>query len=342
MGWTNPWVLGSMIGGIALLVVFCLVETRVADPMFELSLFRIRAFSMGNLAGLTASMGRGGMQFMLIIWLQGIWLPLHGYSYESTPLWAGIYLLPLTIGFLVAGPLSGWLSDRYGARLFAVAGLLVTAAAFVGLVLLPVDFDYRVFAVLLVVTGLGSGLFSSPNASLIMNSVPARQRGVASGMRMTAMNMGQALSIGVFFSLMVIGLAASLPGTLSAGLQAHGVPVATADQVGAIPPVGVLFAAFLGYNPIGSLLGPSGVLASLPHTDAATLTGTQFFPDLISAPFHDGLALAFGIGALLMVLGAVASWCGRPVAASGPAGGESLGVEPDHDRVVAASITTES
>jgi MFS family permease len=342
MGWTNPWVLGSMIGGIALLVVFCLVETRVADPMFELSLFRIRAFSMGNLAGLTASMGRGGMQFMLIIWLQGIWLPLHGYSYESTPLWAGIYLLPLTIGFLVAGPLSGWLSDRYGARLFAVAGLLVTAAAFVGLVLLPVDFDYRVFAVLLVVTGLGSGLFSSPNASLIMNSVPARQRGVASGMRMTAMNMGQALSIGVFFSLMVIGLAASLPGTLSAGLQAHGVPVATADQVGAIPPVGVLFAAFLGYNPIGSLLGPSGVLASLPHTDAATLTGTQFFPDLISAPFHDGLALAFGIGALLMVLGAVASWFGRPVAASGPAAGESLGEEPDHDRVVAASITTES
>src|SRR5512135_812146 len=142
MGWTNTWVLAGLLGGTAVLAVFCWVETRVTDPTFDMQLFRVRAFSAGNLAGWLASVSRGGLQFMLIIWLQGIWLPLHGFPFESTPLWAGIYLLPLTIAFLLAGPISGYLSDHYGARGFATVGLLVVAASFLGLLLVPTDFPY--------------------------------------------------------------------------------------------------------------------------------------------------------------------------------------------------------
>src|SRR2546421_5845612 len=235
-GWTNPWVLAGMIGGVALLVGFCGIEARGAEPMVLLGLFRDRTFAYGNLAGLLTSISRGGMQFMLIIWLQGIWLPLHGYDYAATPLWAGIYLLPLTVGFLVAGPVSGWLSDRFGARPFAVGGALVVAASFVGLVLLPVDFPYWVFAALVALSGIGSGLFSSPNASAVMGSVPAGQRGAAAGIRGTFFNAGSALSIGIFFSLMIVGLAASLPPTLTAGLEQQGGPADVATRVGALPP----------------------------------------------------------------------------------------------------------
>jgi MFS family permease len=306
-GWTNPWVLAGLIGGVALLLAFCVIETRVAEPMFHLGLFRDRTFAYGNLAGLLTSISRGGMQFMLIIWLQGIWLPLHGYDYAQTPLWAGIYLLPLTVGFLVAGPLSGWLSDHFGPRPFAVGGALVIAASFVGLVLLPVDFPYWVFALLIAVNGIGSGLFSSPNTSAVMGAVPAGQRGAAAGMRGTFFNSGSALSIGIFFSLMVVGLAASLPHTLTTGLEQQGVPADVATRIGGLPPVGSLFAAFLGYNPLASLLGPSGVLAHLPAANAATLTGKQFFPHLISGPFHQGLVVVFLAAAAMSLVAAVAS-----------------------------------
>ena len=258
-----------MIGGVALLIAFVFIEKRAEHPMVPIDLFRIRAFSMGNLAGLMASVGRGGLQFMLIIWLQGIWLPLHGYDYESTPLWAGIYMLPLTVGFLVAGPASGWLSDRFGARLFATGGLLVVAASFVGLLVIPVDFSYWLFALILLVNGIGSGLFTAPNTSAIMNSVPAHERGAASGIRGTVFNSGTALSIGVFFSLMIVGLAGVLPETLTKGLSAQGVPGKVAEQIGNLPPVGSLFASFLGYNPIGSLLEPSGALSTCRRTTRA-------------------------------------------------------------------------
>jgi MFS family permease len=306
-GWTNPWVLGGVFGGIALLVAFCVVEHRSADPMFHLDLFRNRAFAAGNAAGLLAAIGRGGLQFMLIIWLQGIWLPLHGYDYASTPLWSGIYLLPLTIGFLIAGPISGVLSDRFGARAFATGGLLLTAASFVGLMLLPTDFVYWQFVALTALNGIGSGLFSAPNTAAIMNAVPTAQRGAASGMRATFLNSGTSLSIGIFFSLMVVGLASSLPGTLNAGLTQQGVPGPVAAQVAGLPPVGSLFAAFLGFNPVARLLGPSGTLDALPRANADTLTGTQFFPHLISGPFHDGLIVVFGAAAAMMVLGALFS-----------------------------------
>jgi MFS family permease len=307
MGWTNPWVLTGLIGGAVLLVIFGVIENKVSDPMFHMNLFRIRAFSAGNLAGLLASIGRGGMQFMLIIWLQGIWLPLHGYNYQDTPLWAGIYLIPLSIGFLVAGPVSGWVSDRIGSRALATGGLLITGASFVALIFLPTNFDYWQFAVLIAINGIGSGLFAAPNTMAIMNSVPAAQRGAASGMRGTFFNSGSCLSIGIFFSLMIAGLASTLPTTLTNGLTAQGVPTATAQQIGNLPPVGSLFAAFLGYNPMQSLLGPTGVLHQIPAANAAKLTGKEFFPQLISQPFHHGLVVVFIAAALMMLVGSVAS-----------------------------------
>jgi MFS family permease len=307
MGWTSPTVMTLLLGGVAILAAFAVIERRVAQPMFHLQLFRIRAFSAGNLAGLLSSVARGGLQFMMIIWLQGIWLPLHGYSFARTPLWAGIYLLPLTVGFLVAGPLSGWLSDRYGARPFATGGMVIAAVAFGLLELLPADFSYPVFALLLLVNGIGSGLFTAPNTAGIMNSVPASQRGVASGMRATFQNSGFVLSIGLFFSLMIAGLASALPHTLQSGLTSNGVPAAVAARVANLPPVGSLFAAFLGYNPVQTLLGPR-VLGSLPPGRAAFLTGQTYFPQLISGPFAHGLRIVFTAAALLCVIAAIASW----------------------------------
>ncbi|MGI5242866.1 MFS transporter [Dactylosporangium sp. CA-139066] len=305
-GWTNPWVLAGLIGGVVILAVFAWIERRVSEPMFPLGLFKIRAFASGNVAGLLASIARGGLQFMLIIWLQGIWLPLHGYSYESTPLWAGIYLLPLTVGFLAAGPIAGHLSDKYGPRLFAAVGLLVMALSFAGLLILPTDFAYWAFAALVFFNGLGGGLFAAPNTSLIMSSVPAHLRGAASGMRATFQNAGMVLSIGVFFSLMIAGLSSSLPDSLSTGLTTQGVPPAAANQIAGLPPVGTLFAAFLGYNPIQSLLGPQ-LLSQLPPGNSATLTGREFFPHLVSGPFHDGLVIVFWMAIAMAVIGALAS-----------------------------------
>ncbi|MFJ2814577.1 MFS transporter [Streptomyces sp. NPDC087294] len=306
-GWGNPWVLGALFGGGALLLAFCYVETQVAEPMFNLALFKIRAFAAGNLAALLTAIARGGLQFMLIIWLQGIWLPLHGYAFEDTPLWAGVFMLPLTVGFLIAGPVSGYLSDRFGARFFSTAGLLVVAGSFLGLLVLPVDFDYPSFAGLLLLNGLGQGMFSAPNTSSVMGSVPPEYRGVASGMRSTFQNSGTALSIGVFFSLMVSGLASTLPGTLRDGLTAHGVPDAAAAHAAGLPPVSTLFATFLGNNPIAHLLSSEGVLHQLTAAQRAVLTGHTFFPQLVAGPFHHGLTIVFGVAAGMALISAVAS-----------------------------------
>jgi len=307
MGWSNPAIIALFVSGFALLAAFAAIESRVAQPMFDLGLFRIRAFAAGNAASLCATIARGGLQFMLVIWLQGIWLPLHGYDYGETPLWAGVYMLPLSLGFLLAGPASGALSDRFGARVFATTGALVFGSSFVGLMLLPIDFSYWVFASLIFVNGIGVGMFGSPNTSAIMSSVPAIQRGVASGMRSTFQNAGTTLSIGVFFSLMIAGLARSLPTTLTNGLERQGVPHAVAAQIGSLPPVSALFAAFLGANPLEELLAPSGALANLPAAHRAIVVGRAFFPHVISAPFHHGLTIVFGFAAGLAALAALAS-----------------------------------
>jgi len=317
-GWGNPMVWGGLLLGVALLVVFCFVETKVKDPMFRLSLFKIRAFAAGNIASLLGAIARGGLQFMLVIWLAGIWLPLHGYDFEVTPLWAGIYMLPLTAGFLIAGPISGTLSDRYGARPFATAGLLVAGACFTGLMMLPIDFPYWLFALLIFGNGIGSGLFASPNTSAIMSSVPAHDRGAASGMRSTFQNSGMSLSIGIFFSLLVAGLANTLPRALTLGLTAQGVPLAQASTIAHLPPVSTVFAAMLGYNPVHNLLAPTGLLHTLPAYNAAVLTGKQFFPILIAGPFHHALSIVFTAAALMAFAGAAVSWFfrGKPASAA--------------------------
>jgi MFS family permease len=306
MGWTSPTVLACMGGGLVLLAIFAVIETRIEDPMFRLSLFRIRPFTAGNIATLLASLGRGGLMFMLIMWLQGIWLPLHGYSFSETPLWAGIYMLPLPVGFLIAGPASGYLSDHFGARPFATGGMLVAALSFFLLELLPVNFNYLWFGLLLLMVGLGMGLFASPNMAGIMNSLPANRRGAGAGMATTFQNSALVLSIGIFFSLMILGLANTLPGTLDHGLVAQGVPKADAARVSNLPPVGLLFASFLGYNPMQQLLGP--VLPHLSHAHATYLTGRTYFPQLMSKPFSDGLHEAFDFAIAACLIAAAASW----------------------------------
>ena len=306
MGWTNPMVVGALVGGVALLAAFCVIETRVAQPMFHLPLFKIKAFAFGNVASLLSSLGRGGLMFILIIWLQGVWLPLHGYSFSATPLWAGIYMVPLTVGFIVSGPIAGLLSDRYGPRPFATAGMICSAASFFLLEALPVDFSYVWFALLLLALGTSMGLFASPNRAQVMNSVPPDQRGVGSGMAATFQNSAMVLSIGVFFSLMVLGLAAALPSHLFAGLTAAGVPAATATRISHLPPVGVLFAAFLGDNPMRVLLGSTMHQISPAH--ARLLTSRSFFPYLISAPFENGLRQAFDFAGAACLVAALASW----------------------------------
>ncbi|MGH9108091.1 MAG: MFS transporter [Acidimicrobiales bacterium] len=306
MGWTNPEVLVELLGGTAVLVLFAWIETKVPHPMFRLPLFRIRAFTAGNIASLLSSLARGGLMFILIIWLQGIWLPLHGYSFASTPLWAGIYMVPLTIGFLIAGPISGYLSDRFGARPFATGGMLAAAVVFALFQLLPADFSYVWFALLLLAYGLAAGLFSSPNRAGIMNSLPASQRGAGAGMSATFQNSSMVLSIGIFFTLIIIGLSSGLPHALFSGLVHQGVPRADAARISHLPPVSSLFAAFLGYNPMQTLL--ASVLPHLSHAHAVYLTGRSFFPSLIAPPFMKGLRTALDFAMVACVLSAIASW----------------------------------
>jgi len=307
MGWTNPRVIGELAGGLVLLAVFVGVELRVRDPMLDLRLFRLRAFVAGNVASLLGAIGRGGLQFMLVIWLQGIWLPLHGYNFSNTPLLAGIAMLPLLAGFLVAGPVSGLLSDRYGPRRFAVTGPLLAAVSLALLSLLPVDFPYVWFGLLLFLFGIGNGMFAAPNRAAIMNSLPPWRRGIGSGIASTFQNSGQVLSIGIYFSLMIIGLSAKLPHALYTGLTAHGVTVATATRISHLSPVSTLFASLLGANPVRALLG-SHALAHLTHAQVAALTGRRFFPSLISPAFAGALTAALRFSFAAYVIAAAASW----------------------------------
>jgi MFS family permease len=320
VGWGSPRVLALLGAGVLSLIAFAIVERRSRDPMFRLPLFRIRAFTFGTLSTFLSSIARGGLMFMLIIWLQGIWLPQHGYNFTQTPLWAGIYMLPLTVGLLCAGPVSGYLSDRFGARPFATAGMLLTALGFGLLLLLPTNFSYLSFGLILLLIGISMGLFASPNRAAVMNSLPRADRGVGGAMNQTFQNSAQVLSIGIFFTLIIIGLASTLPQTMSAGLQAHGVSAAAAHRASLLPPVSILFAAFLGYNPIQHLLG-SHALAGLSAHSQAVLTGRSFFPNLISAPFRNGLheAFLFAIAACLIAAAASLMRGGHPAHDEDPA-----------------------
>jgi MFS family permease len=320
VGWGSPTVIALLSCALLSLVAFVLIERRVAHPMFRLPLFRIRAFTFGTLSTFLSAIARGGLMFMLVIWLQGIWLPEHGYDFTETPLWAGIYMLPLTLGMLLVGPLSGVLSDRFGARPFATGGMVLTAIGFALLMALPTDFSYPVFGAILFLIGGSMGLFASPNRAAVMNALPRADRGAGGAMNQTFQNSAQVLSIGVFFTLMILGLASSLPDTLTSGLQAHGVSAGAAHDAAALPPVSILFAAFLGYNPIEHLVGADGLAGVSPH-DHAVLTGHSFFPHLISGPFQDGLhaAFAFAIAACLVAAAASLMRGGRHVHDDEPA-----------------------
>jgi MFS family permease len=307
MGWTDPAVIGELSAGVALLVAFLVIETKVANPMFRLPLFKIRAFAAGTLSSFLSALGRGGLMFMLIIWLQGIWLPLHGYSFSNTPLWAGIYMLPLTAGFLVAGPASGILTDHFGARPFATGGMIGAAASFYLLERLPVNFDYPAFAAILFMNGISMGAFAAPNRAGVMNSLPAEHRGSGGGMNATFQSSAQVLSIGIFFTLMIVGLSSALSTSLYHGLTTHGVPAAIASRAASLPPVTTLFAAFLGYNPVQHLIGPHGV-AALTSAQKALLLGHGYFSRLIEAPFRSGLREAFAFSILACLVAAGASW----------------------------------
>jgi MFS family permease len=306
MGWTSPRVLALLGSGVASLIAFVLIERRATDPMFKLSLMRIRAFAFGTISSFLAAVARGGLLFMLIIWLQGIWLPEHGVDFTQTPLRAGLFMLPLTIGLLVSGPTSGYLSDRFGARPFATGGMIAAAISFLLLDLLPIDFSYPVFALVLAMNGISMGLFASPNRAAVMNSLPPGDRGAGGGMNQTFQNSAQVLSVGIFFSLMIAGLSGSLPHALASGLHAHGVNLHDALRVSHTPPIAVLFAAFLGYNPIEQLAGKHVLAALHPHA-RAILSGRSFFPHLISAPFRSGLHEAFAFAIVACLIAAVAS-----------------------------------
>lgn len=315
MGWGNPLVMAGIPFGILLLIAFIFIERKVKMPMFNLQLFQIRAFACGNLSLFLSSVARGGLQFMLIIWLQGIWLPLHGYSFESTPLWAGIYMMPMMLGFFVMGPVSGWLSDRYGARSFATGGMALSVVGFILLTLLPANFGYGEFLAILIVLGCGMGMFAAPNTTAIMNAVPASQRGATSGMRATLQNTGMALSMTLYFAILIVGLSHHLPPILSQSLAGAGVPADIAGKIAGIPPTTALFAAFLGYNPMQSMIDPQ-TLATFSQAARTTILGTNFFPHAIAPAVMSSLDIAFYLSAAISAVAAVASYLrgGRYVA----------------------------
>ncbi|MCL2321053.1 MAG: MFS transporter [Oscillospiraceae bacterium] len=306
MGWGNPLVIVGIIVGIILLVAFIFIELKVKMPMFHLELFKIRAFTCGNASLFLSSVARGGLQFMLIIWLQGIWLPLHGYSFESTPLWSGIYMLPMMGGFFVLGPLCGRLSDRFGARFFATGGMALTVVGFLLLNILPYNFGYGIFFVILLILGIGMGMFAAPNTSAIMNSVPQSHRGASSGMRSTFQNTGTSLSMALYFTILIIGLVHNLPPVLYNNLVGAGVPTSVAEQVSNMPPTAALFAAFLGYDPMSSLISQN-VMTSLPAATQSTLLSTSFFPEAIAPAVMSSLHIAFYISAILSAVAAIVS-----------------------------------
>jgi MFS family permease len=323
-GWTSPGVIVLLASGVGCLGAFLAIERRIADPMFRLPLFRIRAFTFGTLSTFLSAVARGGLMFILIIWLQGIWLPQHGYSFAQTPLWAGIYILPLTVGMLFAAPLAGFLSDRSGQRFFATGGMFAAAVSFGLMMLLPINFPYVPFALVLGLTGISMGMFGPPNRAAVMNSLPRGDRGAGGGMNQTFQNSAQVVSIAVFFTLMVAGLSATLPTALTMGLQAHGVDAATAAHVAHLPPISILFAAFLGYNPIEHLVG-AHALGVLPAAQHALIVGRSFLPRLLTGPFETGLheTFWFAIVTCLVAAGASLMRGGRhqpgEVATGGPA-----------------------
>ena len=309
MGWSDPYVIVGLISSFVLLAAFPFIETRVQDPMFRLELFKRRIFAFGNLADVLAALARGGVTLMLIILLQAVWLPLHGISYQDTPFWAGVYIIPFSLGFVVMGPLSGYLSDRYGARGFSTLGMVITGTAFLALSELPYNFYYPDFAAIVFAMGIGMGMFSSPNIASIMNSVPPQNRGAAAGMRSTLMNTGTSVGTSILFTTVLLTLSGSLPGYLATAAAAAGAPQLGTSVFRQIAPTSALFAAFLGYNPMQTILNslPASLTSTLSAGVVATLTGKSWFPNAFAPAFMSSLRVAIYINAALAYTAALAS-----------------------------------
>ena len=315
MGWGNPWVIKAIIVGILLLIIFPFIESKVKNPMFRLEFFRIRAFTYANLASFAAAISRGGVMFMLIMLLQGIWLPLHGYRFEDTPFWAGIYMLPMTFGFVVMGPISGILSDKYGPRWIATCGMTLVTLVFICLSMLPYNFDYWELGILIFLMGAGNGMFSSPNSSSVMNSVPPQDRGVASGTMFTLTSSANTVSMAVFFTIVIVGIKGAFPGAIHdyfaslGSLQINPTVQQLADRLASMSPTNALFSAFLGYNPMGSILSSMDphIVSAIPQQIVTTLTSRYWFPRTLQQAFMPALQLAFRIGAVLSGTAAILS-----------------------------------
>jgi MFS family permease len=315
MGWGNPWVQTALIIGAALLVIFPFIERKVKNPMFNLSLFKIRGFAAGSFAGMVSSMGMMGFMFMIIILFQGIWLPLHGYHYASVPFWAGIYMLPMTVAMGIFGPIAGKYSDAHGQRWLASSGLIVSALALLFLVLLPYNFKYIFMAILLFMFGAGMGIFTAPNTSAVMSSVPADVRGSASGMLSTLRNVGTTASMGIFFSILILGLTTDLPGTLSRAVMAAGGGSTLASSMSKLPPTEAIFGALLGINPAKVILEllPTVVVSGIPASAIATITARTWFPIAFAPAFIKSLHIVFYIGAAIVFIGALLSIFREPL-----------------------------
>jgi len=308
MGWNNPWVIASLSIGLISLILFPIIETRVESPMFDLNLFKIKSFTFGVLATLLSGLARGGAMILIIILLQGIWLPLHGYSYASTPFWAGVYLIPLIMGMIVMAPISGILSDKYGPRWIATSGMALVTLSFLLLIVIPTNFSYIELGLILLLMGIGNGMFGSPNNASIMNSVKAEDRGIASGMMFTMFNTATPISIAIFFTIIVIGLTQRFPEAMTSSLTSIGA-VQLAPLLSNIPPTAALFSALLGYNPVAGILPtlPPSLVALIPHSTINTITSTTWFPSTLEIAFIPSLKISFYIAAIIAAIAAILS-----------------------------------
>ncbi len=310
MGWGNPYVIVALVIGAALLIIFPFVERIVKNPMFRLELFKIRGFTAGSFAGMISGMGMMGFMFMIILLFQGIWLPLHGYSYSSAPFWAGIFILPMTIAMGIFGPISGRISDKYGSRWIASLGLFTSAFALIVLVLLPYNFIYIEMAILLFIFGSGMGMFTAPNTSAVMSSVPAETRGSASGMLTTMRNVGTTASMGIFFTILILGLTSILPHTLSSGLSGAGA-FSLIPYMTKLPPTDAIFSVLLGINPVKEIIGLTGVTVS--KSVYATITARTWFPGVFAPAFMSSLHIVFYTAFGITLAGGILSLLREPL-----------------------------
>ncbi len=305
MGWGNPWVILSFVIGIIFLLLFIYIEKHVKEPMFNLSLFKIRPFAFGNFSLLFSGLGRGAVMFLVIIWLQGIYLPLHGFSYSETPFWAGIYMLPMLLGMVIFGPIGGALTDIYGARIFATVGMAITTISLFLLTLLPYNFNLLEFEIILFLIGVGGGLFASPNTTAIMNAISSKDRATANGMRMTINNIASTISMAIFFSITITMFSQNLPSQIMKYSIQNGIPRNVAYILSQIPASGLLFGAFLGVNPLAGL--PQNLISNIPPNALKVLESPTFLPNILGPSFMIGLDYSIYIAIILSILATILS-----------------------------------